>query len=236
MVDSRAARVLKPERRSILDEQEMAWLDGEVRGGYDHVFIATSLPFLMSRGFHELEAWNEAVTAGAWGSKLRGLGEKVRRAVDLEHWAAFQDGFRKVADMVCEVADGKRGDIPSTITFLSGDVHNSYVAQVDREGPCRVIQATCSPIRNPLPRTVRHLAGLSSKNVGRRIGTALARSAKVPPPPFEWRNVHGPWFDNNLATLETDGRKLWIRWETGVIAHDDHAHPKLKTVAEHRVD
>ncbi len=39
--------------------------------------------------------------------------------LDLEHWAAFQEGFAKVLDMVVEVAEGKRGRPPGTITFLS---------------------------------------------------------------------------------------------------------------------
>ena len=79
--------------------------------------------------------------AGAWGSGWPRLGEKLRQAVDLEHWGAFQNSFRQVAAMATEVADGKRGPAPRTITFLSGDVHYSYVAEVDRAagaaGSCR---------------------------------------------------------------------------------------------------
>jgi hypothetical protein len=60
-----------------------------------------------------------------------------------------------VLDMVVEVARGKRGRPPGTITFLSGDVHNSYVTEIDHDqlgaGASRIVQAVCSPIRNPLP-------------------------------------------------------------------------------------
>jgi hypothetical protein len=222
VVDSRAARELADENRSILDAEAMGWLDEQMQGAVDHLFVGTSLPFLLSRGLHEFEAWSEAVGEGAWGERARAVSEKVRRTVDLEHWAAFQDGFRTVAAIATAVADGRRGEAPSTVTFLSGDVHNSYVAEVDRPGPCRIIQAVCSPIRNPLPWSMRRVSGFSSMNVGGGFGRWLARRARVPDPPFTWRTVHGPWFDNNLATLETDERKLWIRWERGV-DHDNHS-------------
>jgi hypothetical protein len=217
VVDSRASRELADQRRSILHPDAMAWLDEQMQGGRDHLIVGTSLPFLLSRGLHEFEAWNEAVAAGAWGRRIQPVGEKIRRAVDMEHWAAFQDGFRAVARMIVEVADGKRGAAPSTITLLSGDVHNSYVAEVDRQAPCRIVQLVCSPIRNPLPRSLRWVSGFSSKNVGGALGRSLARRAGVADPPFSWRTVHGPWFDNNLATLEVDGPRLQVRWERGVV-------------------
>ena len=33
----------------------------------DHLVIVSTLPVFMSPGVHYLEAWNEAVCAGAWG-------------------------------------------------------------------------------------------------------------------------------------------------------------------------
>ena len=231
VVDSRAARVLRTDHRSILDPQEMSWLDDQLRGGVDHLFIGTSLPFLLSPGLHDIEAWNEAVARGAWGPRWRRWGEKIREAVDLEHWAAFQEGFTEVARMVLEVADGKRGEAPATVTFLSGDVHNSYVAEVDRESGSRIVQAVCSPIRNPLPQAVRSMTGFSARNVGTGIGRRLARRARVEPPPITWRTTRGPWFDNNLATLETRGRDLTMRWEKGKAARGQPDQPRLEVVA-----
>ena len=123
VVDSRAARVLAPDRRDLLDDDELAWLDEQMRGDVKHLFIGTSLPFLLPPGLHYLEAWSEAVGNGAWGKKSAEYGETLRQAVDLEHWAAFQKAFHAVARMATEVADGKRGKAPDTVTFLSGDVH-----------------------------------------------------------------------------------------------------------------
>ncbi|MBE0008604.1 MULTISPECIES: alkaline phosphatase D family protein [unclassified Arthrobacter] len=231
VVDSRAGRVLDPARRSILDEQEMDWLDGQMQGGFRHLLIATSLPFLLPAGLHHIEAWNEALADGAWGKVGAKIGEKMRRTVDLEHWGAFQRSFRTVARMAVEVADGLRGAAPETVTFLSGDVHFSYVSEVERTSGSRIIQAVCSPIRNPLPRAMRFATAILSYGVASPVGALVARSAKVPNPPFRWSGLKGPWFDNNLAGLQDgpDGLRFW--WERGVVVDGDHLSPQLEQVS-----
>lgn len=231
VLDSRAARNLTPESRALLDKAEMTWLNGLMRGGFRHVLVATSLPFLLPMGLHHVESWNEAVCEGAWGKPAAAAAEKVRQAVDLEHWAAFQKSFHEVAAMVSEVADGERGPAPDTVTFLSGDVHFSYVSEVERSSGSRIIQAVCSPIRNPLPRLLRSFTALTAYGLATPVGALVARSARVPDPPFRWSGVKGPWFVNNLACLEVaeEGLKLW--WQTGVVESDDHLHPRLERVA-----
>ncbi|WP_104060243.1 alkaline phosphatase D family protein [Arthrobacter sp. 4R501] len=235
VVDSRAARNLVPEARALLDDEEMAWLDGRMRGGFRHVLVATSLPFLLPMGLHHVESWNEAVSEGAWGKRAARVGEKLRQAVDLEHWGAFQKSFQEVAVMTAEVADGKRGPSPETVTFLSGDVHFSYVAEVKRSSGSRILQAVCSPIRNPLPRLMRYFGAAMAYGLAAPIGALVARSARVPDPPFRWTRVEGPWFNNNLASLEIvpEGLKLW--WQTGVVEDGDDLHPRLETVASFTV-
>ncbi|WP_332760944.1 alkaline phosphatase D family protein [Pseudarthrobacter sp.] len=235
VVDSRAARNLDPEARALLDDEEMAWLDGRMRGGFRHLLVATSLPFLLPMGLHHVESWNEAVSEGAWGKRAARVGEKLRQAVDLEHWGAFQKSFQEVAVMTAEVADGKRGPSPETVTFLSGDVHFSYVAEVKRSSGSRIMQAVCSPIRNPLPRLMRYFGAAMAYGLATPIGALVARSARVPDPPFRWTRVEGPWFNNNLASLEIvpEGLKLW--WQTGVVEDGDDLHPRLETVASFTV-
>jgi hypothetical protein len=214
VVDSRASRVLTPDRRSMLDDQELAWLDGVLRGDVDQLLVGTSLPFLLTPGLHHVEAWDEAVAEGAWGSRLKGMGERIRQAADFEHWAAFEAGFRKVAELVTEVADGRRGAAPAVILFLSGDVHHSYLAEVARTGPGRILQAVCSPMRNPMPRGARAGARLAARPGAARLVRALARRARVPEPPIHWTVDAGPWFDNCLATLVAGDRTVGLRWET----------------------
>jgi hypothetical protein len=239
VVDSRAARVLEADRRDLLDDTERTWLDTQMRGDVKHLLIGTSLPFLLPAGLHYLEAWSEALARGEWGRVSAERGEKLRRTVDLEHWAAFQSAFQDVAAMALEVADGKRGAAPETVTFLSGDVHHSYLAEVERRRPAggsRIIQAVCSPIRNPLARRMRFATAALSYAVAGPIGKTVARSAKVPKAPFGWKNLAGPWFDNSIAVLEDTEAGLSVRWYSGVVRRFDHRHPRLRTVADVLVD
>ena len=237
VVDSRAARVLEDDQRSILDESEMEWLDGQVRGGVDHLLIGTSLPFLLPEGLQNLEAFSEALAGGSWGRRGARIGEMFRQGVDLEHWGAFQEGFRRVASMVMEVAVGARGTAPRTVTFLSGDVHHSYVSQVvSPRDASRVVQAVCSPIRNPLKRRWRFATAALSYGLAGPLGMMAARSAKVLDPPFRWKRLRGPWFDNNLATLEVTDRGLDMWWATGNVHDGRHDRPVLTCVETVEID
>ncbi|WP_370543551.1 alkaline phosphatase D family protein [Janibacter sp. YB324] len=159
MLDSRAARVLEPERRSMLDDDELAWLDEQMTGDLDHLFVGTSLPFLLPPGLHDAESISESLAGPDRPQPVHRATEALRQVVDLEHWGAFQSGFVEVFELVMSVARGERGRPPGTITFLSGDVHHSYVAEVtDPAGhgaSSRIVQAVCSPIRNHAPRAAR---------------------------------------------------------------------------------
>ena len=230
VVDSRAARKLEPGQRALLDPAELAWFDERMRGGFRHLLIGTSLPFLLPMGLHHVESWNEVLSSGKRGRPRAWLGERLRRAVDLEHWAAFQRSFQEMARLATEVADGKRGPAPQTVTFLSGDVHFSYVSEVERENGSRILQAVCSPIRNPLPRFLRYFAAALAFGPAVPFGAWMARSAHVPNPPFRWNGIKGPWFDNNLAILEDTDEGLVISWVTGVVENGNQLHPRLDTV------
>ena len=45
---------------------------------YDHLVLASTLPFLMLPGVHHLEGWDEAISEGAWGARER-IGERCDR-------------------------------------------------------------------------------------------------------------------------------------------------------------
>ncbi|MFL6152869.1 MAG: alkaline phosphatase D family protein [Ornithinibacter sp.] len=232
VIDSRAARDLRPDGRSMLDAEETRWVDGVLRGGTRHLFVGTSLPFLLPPGLHDFEAMDEAVAQGAYGRRAAKVAEKLRRSIDLEHWAAFNEGFDELFAMVMEVARGERGPAPQTITFLSGDVHNSYLAEVTEPlqlgAQSRVVQAVCSPIRNPMPRGVRSMMSLFAKSLVRPMRFLASRSPRVPDPVYTWAVTDGPWFDNNIALVRVD-EALQISWVTGVV-DDDPSHPRLQQV------
>jgi hypothetical protein len=221
VVDSRAARVLQPGERSMLDEQELAWLDERMRGDVDHLIVGTSLPVLLAPALHHFEAMGEALAEGAFGRLGRRFGEWLRRTADLEHWAAFQEGFVELARMTLEVASGGRGSTPRAVVFLSGDVHHSYVAEAWPDPATgasfgsRVVQATCSPIRNPLPRFMKAFVHAAAWGKARPTGRLLA--GKVPRSPLRWEVTSGPWYDNNLAVLELLEDRVRFRWSRGEV-------------------
>ena len=226
MVDSRAGRVLEPGHRSMVDPQEMAWIEEHVEGDYDHLLIGSSLPLLLAPGMHYLEAWNEAVCDGAWGKTASRAGEAIRQGLDLEHWSAFRDSFEAMVGLIESVATGRKGRAPATVVALSGDVHHAYLAEVGfppgTGAESHVWQAVCSPFRNPLDeREQRAIRFLASK-AGAVVGRVLARTAGVPDPPVRWRFVHEePWFDNQVATLLLDGRSARMHLEKTQPEDDD---------------
>ena len=240
VVDSRAARVLEPHHRSMLDPAEMQWLDEQLTGDVDHLLIGTSLPFMLPPGLHDLEAIDEVLAMGTHGRVVAHGAEKARQTIDLEHWAAFNDGFVEVFESVMEVARGRRGRAPSTVVFLSGDVHNSYVAEVvdarSRHGArSRIVQAVCSPIRNPMPRGIRVMMSLFARGLVRPMRFVAGHSRHVPDPAYPWQVTDGPWFDNCLAELTVQGRDLSIVWRGGEVRDGDDAHPVLTTVSSVRI-
>jgi hypothetical protein len=106
--------------------------------------------------------------------------------------------------------------------FLSGDVHHSYLAdaRLDADvdlGPgtrARLLQAVCSPIRNPLPRWARWSSAASIHMLAGPMGLLASRTTHVADPPFRWSITDGPWFNNAIAALEIDGRRADLRWDT----------------------
>ena len=215
VMDSRAGRVLDEGHRSILDDEEWDWIVEQAGGDHDHLLLATSDPYLLAPAMHHLEAWNEMVCDGAWGPLAARLGERLRRGLDFDHWAAFKLSFARMARLLEEVGSGRRGKHPASIVLLSGDVHHAYLAEVGfrRSAGVRsaVYQATCSPFRNPLdPRERRAIKSMTSAAAERGL-RLLARSAGAPDSQIRWRFTDGPYFDNQVATLRIDGRRIEAR-------------------------
>ncbi len=235
VLDSREGRVLAERPRQMFDEDEWDWLNDRITGDVEHLVVADTLPILLPPAMHDLEAWNEAVCAGAWGGWFEPIGERIRRAIDLEHWAAFNDSFRRLMGLIEDVAAGRRGEAPRTITMLAGDIHHAYLAEVafrrDSGVKSSVFQAVCSPYRNPLDSTERRIASFGCSRAAQPIGRALARSARVPDPPVRWRLVETPTFDNQVATLRLDGSRASIAIERTKPAED----PRLETSLQRRL-
>ena len=238
VIDSRAGRVLEEGKRSMLDDKEWDWVHEHATGGFDHLLVATSLPWLLGRGMHYGEAWSEAVAGGAWGRQAARVAEKIRQAVDMEHWAAFQDSFARLADLFRAVGSGERGEPPASIVTLSGDVHHAYLFEVGypRGTGMRsnVWQAVCSPYRNPLGKQERRQIRVGMSRPFAMVARAIARLAGVRGPGIGWRMIgDGPWFDNQVGTLIVDGRRIDMRLDKAVPVDEQNA--RLERVLEHRL-
>ncbi|GAA2930415.1 alkaline phosphatase D family protein [Kitasatospora cinereorecta] len=240
MVDTRAARVLDEQERSMLDAGEARWMREEVltdRAAYDHLLIGTSLPWLLPPLVHDAETWNAALCRGERGGpdgRWARIGEKMRRASDLEHWAAFPESFRQLSELLREA--GRGPGAPATVCVLSGDVHHAYIAEPqwsdsapDDTPGARILQLTCSPVHNSIPATIRVGFRFGWSRVGRWLGRGLALHGRAGAAPMRWHKSGGPWFGNQLMTLTLHGRNAAL---TLVQARERPTGAELETVLE----
>ncbi|MFF1757770.1 alkaline phosphatase D family protein [Streptomyces sp. NPDC058266] len=229
MVDTRAARVLAESDRSMLDPSEAAWLREqalESPGAYDHLLIGTSLPWLLPHLVHDAEGWNAALCRGERGARWARFGEKLRRRADLEHWAAFPASFDALTALIAEAGGGEGA--PATVCVLSGDVHHAYVAEpawpAHAPAPAaRVLQLTCSPVHNSIPRSIKIGFRFGWSRFGRALGRRFARHGRLAAPAVSWRKTGGPWFGNQLMTLTLRGRAARLRLQQAQAVPDGKA-------------
>jgi hypothetical protein len=220
VVDSRAGRQVTPGRRELVQEEEWAWIDEQARRPARHLLLASSIPFLLAPGLHHAEAFDEAIADGAWGRVGEIVGERLRRLAVMDHWASFQRSFRRLAELIDDVAHGRAGEAPASIVMLSGDVHHCYLAEVGftpgggRRSP--VWQVVCSALRKELAPHERVTIGFGHRAVAVRVTRRLARAAGVAPVPLDWRVVERPAFANQIGTLTLDGADAHIRVEAVV--------------------
>ncbi len=217
VIDSRCGRILGDGRRSMISDQEFEWIERQADdGSFEHLVVATSMPWLLPRVLHDIESWNEALCAGSRGRVMGRMAEWVRRAVDLEHWAAFRTSFDRLAEVFERVGRGESGlQAPATICVISGDVHHTYVSEADYPRPllARVYQITCSPIENTIPLVMRLVFRVSWSRRVERVIRLLDRLTRVPPLTIRWHHPSGPHFGNMLSLLTFDGRSARVRFE-----------------------
>jgi PhoD-like phosphatase len=239
VIDSRCGRVLEGNRREMVDDDEWAWIEEQATGDFDHLLLATSLPFVLAPATHHLETWNEALTSGAWGRLAARAAEGIRQTIDLEHWAAFNDSFDRLAGLIEAVTGGRRGQPPGSVVVLSGDVHHTYLAELSfpaaAGGHSPAWQAVCSPLRNPLPATMQAAHRRAFGRPATAVTRWLAQAAKVEPEAVDWRVVEGPWFDNHIGELNLDGRSAMLQVERAVTPDGGHGPPRLEHLYAHRL-
>ena len=225
MLDVRASRHLDPEDRRVMDSSEWEWtrracLDADV----DHLLIGSSLPAFMLPALHNVEGWNEVVARDRPNKPVTArVGEWIRLTVDLEHWAAFRNSFDDLVGLLTEVAAGGDQPAPASILMLGGDVHCSYIEEVELTSPqvagssTRVHQLVMSPFRNPLQKSIRAVNRLSVREPVPTLTRRLARAVGVREPAVSWRLTDGVWFDNGVMTLVLRGRRASVQVDHAVV-------------------
>ncbi|WP_300018565.1 alkaline phosphatase D family protein [Pseudonocardia sp.] len=222
MMDCRNGRILDDGQHLMLGDPEFDWIEAAVHapGEVDHLVLGTSLPWLMPHAIGELETVNEIAAARpGWRGRL---GEAIRQAADLEHWAAFRESFDRLTAMIDRAA---RSGVAS-VNVLSGDVHHSYAARADlgpgrgdrTQPPAAVHQLTCSPVHNKVDWFVKPGFRLGWSRAMRRLTESWSVRAGAPPKAVDWERLAGPFFGNTIATLEIDGRHAQVLFEQPVSA------------------
>ncbi len=150
-----------------------------------------------------------------------------RRAIDLEHWAAFPQSFDRLVDLLREVSahPGVR-----TVVVLAGDVHYGQVDVAEGPGLTRPLwQVIASPMRQEVAPMAARAFAFARSPVGRLAGRALRRLSGAQAPDLQWRSVDGPILDNHVAVLETSARGARVR----LLA--SRRTPGLATVVDRRL-
>jgi hypothetical protein len=240
VIDSRQARVLEPGARRMVDAKDWTWVVEHTDVDCAHLLLATSVPVNMPGGLHDLERWNERMCDGAWGRPFTWLGERLRRAVDLEDWSAFHDSYVEMMDLLRDIATpvaGPSPEPPATVTVLSGDVHFSFRSravfadEAGRPAPVsRIHQIVNSPIRNVLRTRERRVFRASLSRLGALVARGLLRSVGGRPDAARWEVEDGPFFANHMCLIEFRERSATMVLERA--EPDGDGRPVLNVAAE----
>jgi hypothetical protein len=128
-------------------------------------------------------------------------------------------------ELIEAVGSGKGGKPPASVVLLSGDVHHAYLCDVafrpDANVQSRVVQAVCSPYRNPLDRNERRVVRAGFTRPFQAVARGLAQLSGAPDPGIRWRLLEGPYFDNQVGTVRLDGREAIVRLDKTVAGEED---------------
>jgi hypothetical protein len=213
MIDSRCGRILADNARSMISDEEFAWIETQAHGEYDHLLVGTSLPWLLARALHDIEAWDEQLGNGHHGPRTTKFAEALRRAADLEHWASFNRSFERLGRLLAAVGRGDydpTGAAPASVCVLSGDVHHAYAAQAHFPEPVTapVYQLVCSPLHNYVPAPMKlAFRAAWSRAAERSVRRVLSLRSRVPDTSLSWERLCGPFFGSEIATLVIEGRR-----------------------------
>ena len=194
-----------------------------------HLLIGSSLPVFVPGGIHDLQRWNERVCDGAWGRLGIRLGERVRRALDLEDWPAFGRSFDALVALLAEPRQ-RRAAVPTGDDLGVVGRHPLQLplgAALPGCHPCRHAGSTkWSTLRSATRcgRSSARRCGSRRRGWARSIARALRRATGGRRPQVSWDLDHGPVFANCVGILTFDGEAATVCLERATADDDGTEH------------
>ena len=228
----------------MVDAEEWRWITEHATGDVDHLLIGTSLPLIMGPAMHWLEAWNEVVADGAWGRASRRSPRSCARSSTSSTGRRSRTRSARMCDLLLEVGRRRAAARRRRRSACSrGDVHHAYLAEVGfPPGLRREVRASGrrSARRSAIRWTRNERRVILGCLDARRAGASPARSparAGVRDPPVGWRLAHEkPWFNNQVAWLELDGRRATFVLDKAIPPEDGKGEPVLERVFERPIE
>ena len=131
------------------------------------------------------------------------------------------------------------GVTPAQIVLVSGDIHFSYAARVERfagaPGP-EVRQVVSSPIRNALIPHKRGAMRFAITRAGGVVGSKLRRASRGGDTRPGLAVEAGPYFANNMCMIDYGGDSVVavFKWSTTSDTGDDHVLTEVGRVSLRR--
>ena len=240
VIDSRAGRVLDEGKREMVDAAEWDWITEHTEGDFDHLLLATSLPYLLGPGMQYVEAWNEAVT---WRRLGRAHVKGGREAAPGDGPGALgrvpghlpQDGRAAACRRSRRARARRRARSSRSRATSTTPTSSRSPTRRASEVESAIWQAVCSPYPQPARRQASAASSRWACRVhSRAVWKKLAKLAGVKDPGIRWRlSGGGPWFDNQVATLVIDGRRMDMHLDKAVPVDEETA--RLERVLDARL-
>jgi len=223
VIDCRQGRVLDEGRRLMVQRSEWEWIRTVALAATGDLLFVTSVPVFLADGIHDLHVWNERLAGGSWGRFGARLGERVRRALDLEDWPAFPESMEMFRTLLDQLRS--QGQPPRSLVVASGDIHFSYASRVTSfaAGGPDVWQIVSSPIRNALIPHERGVMRFAITRAGAVVGRLLRATVRGPDSRPDLDVVAGPFFANNMCEIAYRSDGVEVVFEQSRSADDDES-------------
>ena len=216
VIDSRCGRVLTEGARRMVGDREFSWIEAQVEDGdYDHLLVATSMPWLLPRALHDIEAGDEALCAGPAAARRpvspRRCGGPSTSSTGqpsmIRSSASPSSSGASAAGSTAGVHRPRSACCRATCTTPT-----SSEAMFGQRVASHVYQLTCSPFHNGIPLPMRFVFRIAWSRFADRLGGLLLRLCRAPKPSFGWRTVAGPFFGNHVPRSSSTAGRRSSRW------------------------